>query len=298
MSKIFTAAVAACAFLAFTSQASANQQPAQLEQCGAFVRVAPWCGEAMRLDTRQLQAMQIVPITLSPSASERWGQLHRERRRGIPFTETNAQGETVQSGRPVITALARVIARSPSGREVLYQALIAPDMTNVMVLLPAEVNFAGWTMYIIAGEGRNALTLSGQLIELGGRNRTDGHLTLDYPRLPASVVTSTTLVRRGDGTGIIEGFEATFVEHKVIHDRNGRTRVYSGLRYTFTPPSEGEMSVATGFTNCRRVDDRLVERGNLRVDTGTVSSAVATGGLTAIPLVIQNGLAILRRSCR
>lgn len=275
--------------------------PDQLELCGAFVRIAPFCGEALEVDTRQLQALQLIYVPLTPAVGERWSKEHREKRRGIGYTTTDERGQTVQTGRPVIAAVARVVAIPPSNNldeAMLFQALVKPDASGMLVLLPAEGDFSGWSIYIVSSEGKHAVTLDGQMIKLGGRHRARNNLTLDVTRLPASRVTSTALVTRGDGSGWIEAFEATFVDHKLVHDRDGSIRVYSGLPGTFTPLSEGGTSVVAMYTNCRTAGQRLTERGNLRVDSVSVTAAVATGGLTAIPQVAQNFLALFRKSCR
>ncbi len=275
--------------------------PDQLEQCGAFKNTAPFCGESLEVDTRQLDALQMYPVTLTPQMSAEWAKLHREKRRGIGYVETNEKGEKVKTGRPVIHAVARVIAIPPSGdlnETLLFQALLSPDMANATVLLPAEGNFVGWNIYILSPEGKHALTMSGQVIKLDGRHRTDGNIQPDAARLPESRLPSTLLVRRGDGSQAVETLQATFVDHVVVNDRDGSVRVYSGLKGTFTPLSEDTLSVATAYTNCRTVGQRLVERGNLRVDTGAIAAAGATGGLTLIPQVLTNLGAIFGSSCR
>lgn len=292
----------ALALLMVPGAALANSdEPAQLEQCGAFARVAPFCAESFEFDTRELLAIQIIAVTPSAETIEEWAKIHREQRRGVGFTTVNNEGEPVQTGRPVVTAVARVIAVPPSGNmeeAMLYQALVTPDTTSMMILLPAEGDFTGWSMYIIASEGKRAVTLAGQWVRLSGRHRDDGNLTLDLDRLPESRVTATTLVRRGDGSNAIESLQDTFVEHVLVRDRDGGTRVYSGLQYTFLPSSEGGMSVATAYTNCRTAGQRLVERGSLRVDTTAVVSAVATSGLSLVPQAFRNALALIRTSCR
>lgn len=273
----------------------------QLELCGASVRTAPWCDEALEGDTRQLQALQIVSISLTPKTGETWRELHLEKKRGITFTEVNDKGERVKTGRPVVPAVARVIAIPPSGNmeeAMLFQGLVSPDMSSVNVFLPADVNFIGWSIYVPSSEGKHALTLHGELVKLGGRHRDDGNLSPDITRLSESRIISTTLVTRGDGSGTIEALEATFVVHKLVHDRDGSFRVYSALPGTLAPISEDGTSVVGMYTNCRTAGQRLLERGNLRVDTAALAGAAATGGLTLVPQALQNVLALFRTSCR
>lgn len=303
MKKLFLLALAP--MIAFsTAEADAKNQkpePDQLELCGAYMRVAPFCGESLLVDTRQLSAMQIISVPLSPERGEKWAKLHREKRRGISYIETNEKGEKVSTGRPVIPAVMRVIATPPagtSGKTMLFQALVNPDMTSMSVLLPAGGNFIGWSAYILSSEGKHALTMSGELIKVGKVHRNDGNLSLDLSRLPTSQITNSLFVTRGDGSGAIEALEAAFVDHKLVRDRNGETRVYSGLYGTFTPISPDGTSVVAMYSNCRKAGQRLVEKGNLRIDSTALLSGAATGGLTLLPQVIQNLLALRNKSCR
>lgn len=278
-----------------------DKQPDQLEQCGAFVRTAPFCGEAVEADTRQLQALQMRFVALNPERSAEWAKLHREKRRGISYIETGEDGKKAKAGRPVIHAVARVVGVPPSGNTdeaMLFQALLSPEMSNATLLLPAEGNFTGWSMYILSSDGKHALTLAGEIIKLDGRHRDDGNLQPDLSRLPESRLAGTLLVTRGDGTGMIEMLEATFMDHVLVHDRDGSTRVYSGLRGTFTPLEEDGLSVATAYTNCRTAGQRLVEKGNLRIDTATIGAVGATAGLALVPQVFQNLRALFGSSCR
>lgn len=263
----------------------------QLEQCGAYKKVAPFCAEALEVDTRQLQATQIILVPFTASVAEKWQKMHREKRRGIAYTEVNEQGETVRTGRPVLAAVMRLIAIPPSGNAdeaMLFQALVKPDMSGVTAFLPADGDFRGWSLYILSSEGKYALTLSGELFKVSGRHLEDGNLVPDIARLPESRVTSTLLLRRGDGSGAIEALQAAFVDHHIVRDRDGSTRIYSGFAGTFTPISEDGTSVVSMYSNCRTGGQRVLERGTLRFDTMDVMS----GGITAAPKVIQNGLAL------
>lgn len=300
MTKFLQIIIASAMVLGGVAEAHAKDKEVvadQLEQCGAFVRTAPFCNESLEADTRQLQAIQIIPVTLSSETAMEWAKLHREKKRGVSLVETNEKGEKVQTGRPALNAVARVIALPPSGlldEAMLFQALVSPDMKSVMVFLPAEGDFRGWSIYILSSEGKHALALSGELIKLDGRHRTDGNLEPDVARLPVSQVAGTTLVTRGDGSNVIEDLEATFLDHVLVHDRDGTTRVYSGLRGTFTPSHENGLSVAMAYTNCRTAGQRLVERGNLRADT----SVLIAGPIVLAPQLVQNMLAVFRASCR
>lgn len=303
MNKNFLWALAPLAIFLSMADAKAQTTPVsdQLEQCGAFVRIAPFCGESLEVDTRQLQAVQIVSVSLTPRALTEWTKIHQEKKRGIAYTAINDKGEKVSAGRPVINAVVRVIAIPASGNSdeaMLFQGLVSPDLSSVLVLLPAEGNFSGWNIYILSSEGKHALTLAGEFVELGGRHRTDGNLTLDIARLPASRIASTQLVQRGDGSGTVEALEATFLDHKLVRDRDGSTRVYSGLAGTFTPISDDGTSVVAMFSNCRTMGQRLVERANLRADSATIAAAPATFGLSLAPQIYSIGKAIIHRSCR
>jgi hypothetical protein len=267
----------------------------QLEQCGAYKRVAPWCAEALEVDTRQLQDTQIILVPFTAAVAEKWQKMHKEKRRGIAYTEVNEEGETVKTGRPVLAAVMRVIAIPPSGKTdeaLLFQALVKPDMSGVTVFLPADGDFQGWNLYVLSSEGKYALTLSGELFKVSGRHLNDGNLAPDTARLPESLVTSTLLLRRGDGSGAIEALEAAFVDHHIVNDRDLdgniiRTRVYSGMAGTFTPISEDGTSVVASYSNCRTGGQRVLERGNLRLDTTDLAV-----GFTAAPKVIQTGFAL------
>ena len=269
-------------------------EPAQLEFCGAEVVAAPWCGESLEVDTRQLQGMQIFPIQLAPSVRAEWIRLHRDRR-GIGFTTVNAEGETVPSGRGVISAVSRAVLLKDGDPEPwLFQAVVSPDASVMMVLLPSEGNFAGARALIMSSDGRHALTMNGEIVRLGGRHRTDGSLSIDWSRLPESHISATTLIQRGDGTGAIELLEATFTDHSQVNDRDGTIRVYSGLAGTFTPITEGGTTTVE-HTSCQTAGDRLVTRGNLRIDPAT---AILTGGISLVPQLFQNVLVVFGRGCR
>lgn len=277
-----------------------EQKPAkvdQLELCGAFARTAPWCGEALEGDSSQIEAAQIFTITVRPDQYSEWIKIHQEKRRGITFTKTNDQGHKIRSGRPVINALARVIAVPPDGNmegAMLFQALLSPDLKTATPLLDARQNYIGWHVYLLSSEGKHALLVDGTMIKLGGRHRTDGNMTLELDKLPQSRVISTTLVSRGDGTGLMEMLESTFIDHKTVHDQNGEIRVYSGLAGTFTPVSEDGNSVVGSYTNCRTAGQRLIERGNLRFDTGMLM----TGPIGPAVQLAQNLKAVFTTSCR
>ncbi|MCW1888804.1 MAG: hypothetical protein KIH67_004635 [Candidatus Moranbacteria bacterium] len=269
-------------------------EPAQLELCGAQTIAAPWCGESLEVDTRQIQGMQIVSIVLAPSVQAEWIRLHRDRR-GIGFTTVNAEGQTVPSGRGVISAVSRVVLIQDGDPEPwLFQAVVSPDASVMMLLLPSEGNFVGARAFVISSDGRHALSMNGEIIRLGGRHRTDGNLSIDWSRLSESRIPATTLIRRGDGTGAVELLEATFTDHSLVNDRDGTVRVYSGLAGTFTPITEGGTTTVE-HTSCQTAGDRLVTRGNLRIDPATT---VMTGGISLIPQAFQNLLVVLGSGCR
>lgn len=276
-------------------------QPEQLELCGAFVRTAPWCDEAIEGDSREIEAFQMYNVSFAVDVPEKWAKLHREKRRGIGFIGVNEEGQKVKAGRPVLHAVARVIAVPPGGTvedAMLYQALLDPEGKGALILLPAEGDFTGWNMYILSSEGHDAVLINGQLIELGGRHRTDGNILPDFSRLPPSSLPFATLVQRGDGTGLIEALEATFTDHKKVHDSDGSVRIYSGLSRTFTPTAEGEMAMVEMHTNCRKAGQRLEAKANLRLDTANVVGAAATSGLALIPQAFSIMSALVGGSCR
>lgn len=295
--------------LALASAGAANATPAatpepevaQLGLCGVFVRTDVYCNESVPVDTRQLQTAQIFIITLAPQAQEQWQRLHRERRRGITYTRVNEQGVQERVGRPAMPVVFRIFMQPPPGSH--EEPFLAQGMihgSSLVAFLPGEGDFAGWSAFVISTEGERGLTTSGEVIRMGGRHRRDGHFSLDLTRLPSSLVPNTLFVRRGDGSNLVEELETTFSDHVVIRDRDGGTRVYSGLPGTFTPLSEGGTTIVAMFTNCRRADQRLMERGNLRLDSTTAAGLLAgpVGLIRPAIQIFQNLRALAGGSCR
>ncbi len=289
------AALAALAIVTGITPVAAKSQeaarPAQLEVCGLRSVNAPWCDEALAGNTAQLQSAQIVSVSITGRNQERWLRANRDKR-GVGWTQDNAEGEPETAGRSVIKAVYRVYLYPPSGQgePLLGQAVAAADGSALTLLLPANGNYVGWTAFVLSPRGDKALDMSGVVHDLSRRERRDGRLLTSIPReLQGSRITSTTLVRRGDGSNAIEALEATFTDR--VRFADGRR--FSGLPGTFRPISEGGTTVLA-FTREDTVGDRLVTCGNLRIDPAT---AVITGGVSLIPQGIQLLFTSLKSRC-
>jgi hypothetical protein len=99
--------------------------------------------------------------------------------------------------------------------------------------------------------------------------------------LETSMVSETTVVRRGDGSGFMEVLESTFLDHVVL---NGDRR-YSGLSGTFTPIDENSGSIAINFDAEDTPGKRLTQCGNLKADTGLLAIPLLGLAIRAVSLI-------------
>ncbi|MEY4482631.1 MAG: hypothetical protein RL693_83, partial [Verrucomicrobiota bacterium] len=267
-------------------------QPAQLEVCGIHSVNAPWCEEALPLNTLEFQRAQLLVIPIIGEDQQIWFRANRDRR-GIGFTKPGEDGKQEMAGRGVIKAVSRVYAYPPAGgtgQPVLLPAVAAEDGSSLTVLFPARGDFTGWTVFALSSRGDYALTIDGRVHRIQRRERRhDRLLNAIPPELAASQVTSTVLVARGDGSMVIEALEVTFTDRVRLSDG----RRFSGLPGTFTPISEGGTTVLA-FTREDTVGDRMVSCGNLRIDPAT---GVMTGGVSLIPQGVQLLLTALKSRC-
>ncbi len=269
-------------------------QPAQLEVCGLRSVNAPWCDEALPVNTAQLQAAQLVIIPIADAKErEEWLRANRDKR-GIGYAVTNSEGKVEMTGRSTVKAVFRAYLYPPAGSEgepMLFPAVAAVDGSSVTILLPSRGDYRGWTAYILSPRGDWGLALSGQVYKIRGGDRKKGRLLNKIPKeLATSQITETISVRRGDGTGVIEALEATFTDRVVFTDG----RHFSGLPGTFTALDQYGSSVAVNFTREDTVGDRMVSCGNLRLDPVT---GVVTGGLSLIPQGVGLLITALKSRC-
>lgn len=279
-----------------SSQVSAKEmkpvEPAQLEHCGLRSVNAPWCDEALPLNTAQLQGAQVVVIPITTDR-DKWLRANRDKR-GIGFTRTGADGKMEMTGRSAIKAVFRTYLYPPNaseGEPLLAPAVAAADGSSVSILLPSRGDFRGWTAFILSPRGDRGLTLSGEVHDISRGNRREGRLLSAIPdQLASSRITETISVARGDGTGVIEALEATFTDR--VRFTDGRR--FSGLPGTFTALSEHGSTIAVNFTREDTIGDRMVSCGNLRIDPVT---GVMTAGFSLIPQGVQLFVTALKKRC-
>ncbi len=248
---------------------------------------APWQNEALSLDTRLVQSLQIIQIPLSVEARREWVKVNRDTR-GMVMVVDGEDGKPRLAGRSVMKITYRGLLWMPDGGEVVTEAVMAPSGESITLLLPPNVDLSGVHAAILSSRGDYALTLSGELLKLK-KNERGTRLADQMPvGFNTSVITSSYLVTRGDGSRLIEDLEAIFSEHAVL---NGIFR-YSGLPGTFLSSNQDRYpSVAALYTREDTVGDRLVTCGNGRIDP------LLFTGIGAILFGGTNLLVALRSHC-
>ncbi len=288
MKYTFSTALVAVS-LAFASQASAKEvKPAEMEVRGLHAVEAPWQPESLSLDTRQVQALQVITIPLSEATKKEWAKVNRDKR-GIRMIVDGEDGKPRLVGRPVIKATFRVLLMKDGDILPMSEAeMITTGGEAINILLPPDVDFRGTTAFVLADRGRHALTLAGEIIDLDkGKKRL---ITSKLPdQVATSVVEDTALSVRGEPSGLyLDMLEATFSEHAVL---NNSLR-YSGLPGTFLSKDMTRYpSVAALYTREDTVGDRLITCGN-----GTLDPSMFTG-IGALVKVGSNLIVALKKRC-
>lgn len=265
----------------------ATPQAAEMEIRGLRPVEAPWQNESLSLDTRLVQALQIIQVPLSAETRTEWARINRDKR-GIVMVVTGEDGKPRLAGRSVMKITYRALLWMPDGGEVVTEAVMAPSGETITVLLPPNVDLSGVHVAILSSRGDYALTLSGELLKLKKKERGTRLAEQMPERFNTSVITSSYLVTRGDGSRLIEDLEAIFSEHAVL---NG-TFHYSGLPGTFlSSDQERYPSVAALYTREDTVGDRLVTCGNGRIDP------LLFTGIGAVLNLGSNLIVALRSHC-